>query len=322
MMCRGAKVFNWLLIAFMVVASLPAYHAAAQAGSTCGAQVNYPSACREYLPTSDPRAGEPSLFRFMVTLLPSEDLAHLQVLEYGETLPGHPSGYPGFNFGDEQFAFWDEQVAPGDEPHARVAFRIGTTLMVWSVSGVIDEPFDILHDIYERMDLDSQPQAIGAREQLLRFLPDDSGLPAGFALDEEEIRDVPSGTPPEFSDEELQATIEAYERKLDETSQPSGPSRASSSGQLEIGSITAKDAGIGNGTIYVYVEVTNNSNSLYPYVGLEGTCRSTSGSVIGTGYGNAANVAAGETAVIPMLFLSVPGCDSVEVGFDALTGVQ
>jgi hypothetical protein len=93
----------------------------------------------------------------------------------------------------------------------------------------------------------------------------------------------------------------------------------SSAAPLQILSLTSKDAGIGDGSIYVYVEVINNSSELYSCVGLERTCYSASGGILGTGLGNTANVAPGETVVVTMIFLSVPGCDNVKVRFDALT---
>jgi hypothetical protein len=95
----------------------------------------------------------------------------------------------------------------------------------------------------------------------------------------------------------------------------------SSSGNLEILSVTMKDAGIGDGSIYVYVEVTNASGKLYSYVGVEGTCRDASGGILGTGIGNTMNVAAGETVVITMIIMGVPGCTDVDVRFDGLTGM-
>jgi hypothetical protein len=122
------------------------------------------------------------------------------------------------------------------------------------------------------------------------------------------------------------AGLESYSEESTSTSSSSSRSTSSSesstsasNGSLKIGSITTKDAGIGDGTIYVYVEVTNNTSKLYSYVGLDGTCYSASGSILGTGFGNTANVAPGETVVVTMIFLSVPGCDNVKVRFDSLT---
>ncbi len=94
-----------------------------------------------------------------------------------------------------------------------------------------------------------------------------------------------------------------------------------STAPLRILDITTKDAGIGNGTLYAYVEVVNQSGRIYPYIGLEGTCRDAGGGIVGTGLGNTANVAPGETVVITMIFFSVLGCTEIEVGFDALTGL-
>ncbi len=103
---------------------------------------------------------------------------------------------------------------------------------------------------------------------------------------------------------------------------PNSASRTTaSSSDLEILSISMKDAGTGDGTIYVYVEVKNNTGKLYSYVGVDGTCRNASGGIIGTGLGNTMNVSPGETVVITMVIMNVPGCTDVDVRFDALTGM-
>jgi hypothetical protein len=67
--------------------------------------------------------------------------------------------------------------------------------------------------------------------------------------------------------------------------------------------------------------VTNSTSKLYSYVGLDSTCYRASGGILGTGFGYTANVASGETVVVTMIFLSVPGCDNVKVRFDALPGL-
>lgn len=125
---------------------------------------------------------------------------------------------------------------------------------------------------------------------------------------------------------DLEATIAALERESGETeenvSDPSVPSAESNNAPLEILSITTKDAGIGDGSLYAYVEVANNSGRIYSYVGLEGTCRNSSGAIVGTGFGNSANVSSESTVVITMIFLQVSGCTDVEVRFDSLTGFQ
>jgi hypothetical protein len=90
---------------------------------------------------------------------------------------------------------------------------------------------------------------------------------------------------------------------------------------LEILDLTTKDAGIGDGSIYVYVEVRNNTGESYSYVGLDGICRDPSGSIVGHGLGNTTNVGPGEEVVITMIFLHVRGCTNVEVKFDSLTGL-
>jgi hypothetical protein len=93
-------------------------------------------------------------------------------------------------------------------------------------------------------------------------------------------------------------------------------------GKLEILDISSKDAGIGDGSFYAYVDVVNNTGKLFDYVGLDGTCRNSAGQVVATGFGNTANVAPGERTTITMIFLNAEGCDKIHVEFDALTGLM
>ena len=165
----------------------------------------------------------------------------------------------------------------------------------------------------------------------MALLPDVTNLPSGFAIIREEISPSLAALSPISQEQsendeirDLEATIAALEEQVAESDiAPTNPSSTSSSNEpLDILSITNKDAGIGDGSLYVYVEVKNQSGRLYSYVGLEGTCRNQTGGIVGTGYGNTANVPNGSTVVITMIFLSVLGCTDIQVRFDALTSLQ
>lgn len=88
---------------------------------------------------------------------------------------------------------------------------------------------------------------------------------------------------------------------------------------LQLLGITTKDAGIGAGSLYAYVEIRNRSDRLFSYVGLDGTCRDAGGRIVGRGLGNTANLSAGESTVITVIFLNAQGCIEVDVEPDALT---
>ena len=80
---------------------------------------------------------------------------------------------------------------------------------------------------------------------------------------------------------------------------------------LEIVDISGKDAGIGDGTIYIYVEVVNNTGKSLDYVQVDVGCRDASGSVVGTGIANYLGLAPGESAVLTGIVLEVPDCKTI-----------
>ena len=97
---------------------------------------------------------------------------------------------------------------------------------------------------------------------------------------------------------------------------------ATTAGGLEmLDGLTFKDAGIGDGTFYAFVEVVNIGSRTYDYVGIDGICRDANDRVIATGIGNELNVAPGEQVVIEVIFLGAEGCENVSVTFDGMTGL-
>jgi hypothetical protein len=194
------------------------------------------------------------------------------------------------------------------------------------VTGNVANPFEVLYEIYTTIQDREQPSQEPEQDQVFALLPDASDLPAGYEMAEEVALgfsgEVSSGAAGESdrSREDLEATIAALEERVEQSEGGSSATQPDDQ-SLEILSVTTKDAGIGDGSMYAYVEVRNNSDQSYSYVGLEGTCRDASGGIVGTGLGNTTNVAPGSTVVITMILLQVSGCTDVEVRFDALTGL-
>lgn len=294
----------------------------------CGTESDYPLACKLFVPIEEPLKSQIDQLSFSAEYLPSEEAAsaHLKDdAEFFATFPKTKVVESGFDFGDEHAWIYVANEDKPDVVFAILMIRVGSVVADWTAIGESFDALEIFDEIYTSMDIDGLGAADNERERTTRLLPKVSDLPEGFELHDEVLLGFPEEQAEgdeELTREELEATIAALEEDVnEEESSPNSTTSTSSSQPLEIGSITSKDAGIGDGSIYVYVEVTNNSDGLYSYVGLEGTCYSASGSVVGTGLGNTANVASGETAVITMIFLKVPGCDNVKVRFDALTGL-
>lgn len=91
-------------------------------------------------------------------------------------------------------------------------------------------------------------------------------------------------------------------------------------GPLEIIDVTSRDAGIGDGSLYVYIDVRNTTNKTLDYVEVQVICRGSDGRVAATGIGNTLNLGAGQSTVLTAIVLSPPACDSLDVTVDPLTG--
>jgi hypothetical protein len=209
----------------------------------------------------------------------------------------------GQTFGNEHLAVIFRSGLPNGKFEAMLVFREHDVMSSWSASGFNVDPVDTWGDIYRS--LMNRPVAGSLTGRVMRLLPDASDLPPGFVMTYEEI-------------EGLESSRQSDNAGAGSSSTSGSTSTSGSSSQdLELLSITSKDAGIGNGSIYVYVEVRNNSSKSYSFISLSGTCRDRSGSVVGTGFGTATNVAPRQTVVATMIFLSVPTCDKVEVRIDS-----
>lgn len=80
-----------------------------------------------------------------------------------------------------------------------------------------------------------------------------------------------------------------------------------------------KNMGMGDGSIYNYVTIKNTGTSLVSYVGVNSTCTNDAGTVVGTGYGNTANVGPGEQTVVTVSLFDVDDCTHIRSDFDSLT---
>lgn len=93
---------------------------------------------------------------------------------------------------------------------------------------------------------------------------------------------------------------------------------AGANGSVHIVSMSQKDAGLGDGSFYHYVTIQNDGSSLATFVSLKGSCTNTAGTVVGTGFGDAANVAPGEQTVVTVIFLSVKDCSTIHEQIDSV----
>lgn len=89
------------------------------------------------------------------------------------------------------------------------------------------------------------------------------------------------------------------------------PGQSTGGGQVQIVQQSQKDAGTGDGSFYNYVTIRNGGAKLVDFVSVRSTCTNASGTVVGEGYGNVANVAPGEQTVVTVIFLNVDNCTHI-----------
>jgi len=333
------KLSTLILILFVSILGQTNHTVAQIESDQCEAFDDLPSGCRQYFAEGLPVIGSPFFYQFSAGVTPSDSFA---TTYFGGIVDGlrDSSDFTVVQkpqiFGDVQVALRGTFVSDGASFETGiVAFRLEHRVAIWAVSGQGIDPFVALRDVY----VSCQGRTIDgddALSQVLQMLPDSEDLPQNFRLEAEHFSDdvgepLPTATQEETRQEptrrELEATIAALEAQVSELERANGETRAeptvsSSSGSLEILDITTEDAGIGNGSLYAYVEVVNETSRLYPYVGLDGTCRDSSDQIVGTGFGNTTNVGPRETVVITMIFLEASGCTDVQVRFDSLTNLQ
>ncbi len=99
----------------------------------------------------------------------------------------------------------------------------------------------------------------------------------------------------------------------------SSGSSGTQTGSLRVVDITTKDAGIGDGTIYVYIELENASSKDYGYVQVDLICRDSSDRVVATGIANELGLPAGGSTVLTGIIMSAPDCVKVQAKVNPLS---
>ncbi len=339
---KGFRVRKLLLIVWVFVLVVPqAGLVSAQSGeSECTVVSQYPSGCRYFSAEMGAVEGKPFYFAFSAETTPTDTEASSVLYEIASVFEDSfdVSTYStAYHFGEEQVTI--EGTPKNSTPYGVVGiviYRTGATVVTWVVVGEGILPTSVLYDIYEKIEVrqspDSDPSGMVANN-----LPELEDLPIGFELLSEAYSDLfdmatlKRGEPSpakEESNADLKATISALETQA--AAKESAPTKVAqrptevpkgiTSGPLEILDITTKDAGIGNGSLYAYVEVRNVTNKTLSYVMVDATCRDSSGSVVSTGISNALDLGPGDSTVLTVIFLSSPSCVRVEVKVNPLTG--
>jgi uncharacterized protein (TIGR02588 family) len=118
---------------------------------------------------------------------------------------------------------------------------------------------------------------------------------------------------------ELETRVAALETRVssgDAKPIPTATRSSQSSSPLSLKIAGQESTGIGDGSFYVYVDVTNNSSTSYQFVFIDGTCRGASGQVVDTMLGSTENLNPGETDTVTLIFLNGRDCEKIEVDID------
>ncbi|MGI8486766.1 MAG: FxLYD domain-containing protein [Thermomicrobiales bacterium] len=335
---RKLVLIAWLSLLYVVH---PQPVAAQSVGTDCVIADSEVSACREFTATAGNADDTVWFYQFLVVSTQSESNASTfmqaaaEALKDGGSLSELQTVY---DFGEEQIVLSrGEKESTDISSGGVVIYRIGPTVAIWVTAGEGIFPITELHDVYDSMN-DVRRTGSNPSAMVVNNLPTLEYLPAGYELTNENYssefdssaltttKSAASEKTP--TNDQLMATIAALETQAAKPDvEPTRVSRTpteepvtSSSGPLEIGSITTKDAGIGDGSLYAYVEVTNVSGKTLSYVGVDATCRDSSGRVVATGIGNSLNLAPGDSTVLTVIFLSSSTCERVEVKTSPLTG--
>jgi uncharacterized protein (TIGR02588 family) len=142
----------------------------------------------------------------------------------------------------------------------------------------------------------------------------------GFAIVAALLRpvDAQDRTAERLSD--LETKVAALETRVssgDARPIPTATRSSQSSSPLSIKIAGQESTGIGDGSFYVYVDVTNNSSNSYQFVFIDGTCRGASGQVVDTTLGSTENLNPGETDTVTLIFLNGRNCEKIEVDIDS-----
>jgi hypothetical protein len=320
-----SRLATLVVTLFLVFSPFSMSSASAQFVMGCPDNAEASYACRVFLATSGQYDGLIHSFQAVKYVSGSEADAQLILEDHVETYSflAEVDESVTLEFGNES-SFMVGSF--GASELYSLVFREGELVIGWTVMGEAQDFLEFFEEIYESVYPD--PSELDNIEFLL---PDLNDLPNGFEITEETffgLEDQQSTDDEEPTKVELEATIEALEGQLDEqesdetntSSNPSGSSAPRSSGPVEILDVTSSDAGVGDGSRYVYVDVRNITNRTLDYVQVDVTCRDSGGRVVATGIGNTLNLGTAQSTVITAIVLSAPTCDSVDVEVNPLTG--
>lgn len=161
-----------------------------------------------------------------------------------------------------------------------------------------------------------------ARPAELLGLPNTDFMPNGFVLVAEEFS--LSGPPSTAASKSApESSITRTPRVSSSSGSPNSSDNQtrndSVSGYVEILSVSSKDAGIGDGSKYVYVEIQNTADHSLAYVHIDLVCRDSNSRVVATGIANIAGLAPGDSAVLTGIIMDANGCIGVEAKVNPLT---
>jgi hypothetical protein len=304
---------------------------------TCSGSFDIPYACRVL-----EAAGSSQALRFEVYWFVGGDEAAsgaLKGIEFGGTSTTDID--IGIAYGDESrvFLLGATENAP-DVVGIAIVFRIGNLLAIWTSIGTAENPVEPLQPYYDQMVKDFD-KARNLAERFWLLIPDAGEIPGYMRTDE--VTDAAPGDEVRIwgvnaaQETEISATEAALQTIVAGMGQPTAPAPiptalptaagkpnsgtttepGSTGTTLDITSISAKDAGTGDGSIYVYADLYNGSSEFYSFVQLTATCKDSSGSVVGTGIGFVQNLGPKQSATATIIVLAVPTCDSYNVRIDS-----
>lgn len=89
---------------------------------------------------------------------------------------------------------------------------------------------------------------------------------------------------------------------------------------LKIADLDSESTGIGDGSFYEHITVTNTGTHHYDYIEIDATCTDASGTTIDTAMGNETNVPPNARIVIDAIFMHGRDCETVHAQFGEMTG--
>lgn len=321
----------------LVTASMPFVHA--QDDTTCTPTMDVPFVCRAFeAPIS---TGGTLFLQTVISDHSTADLAETYVLDMAETMEKDSlpqlrmRGLPaGTEYSYVNISLADDNKSMGIAA-AWVSFQhfVVTLTTVGTEVPDTDDLVDIVTDIIDN--------AQSANGDMTEFLPSASDLPFPMSMSAEGGSDAETTssskpepdsavtrTPRKSSDSSTSSSSGAVtrtprkpstsSRSSSSTSSPSSRT-STSSGELQITDVTSRDAGIGDGTIYVYIELENNSSRSYDYVQVDIVCRNSNDQVVATGLANELGLPAGGSTVLTGIVMSASDCVRIQTKLNPLS---